>query len=108
MRLREWTPVVLRAIIVVLVALPAAGKFLDYAGQVEFFRSLGIPASGLMVVVVGVVEVSSIVMLALGVAGRIARGCTARRFETLRVSPSPRSRCLSSWPSPLPPPAQHP
>ncbi|WP_458187305.1 DoxX family protein [Haladaptatus sp. NG-WS-4] len=71
-QLRRWLPLVLRALVVVIVAIPAITKFADYAGQVDFFTSLGIPAPGVMVLVVGVVEVASVVMLALGVAGRVA------------------------------------
>ncbi|SIR84077.1 putative oxidoreductase [Haladaptatus litoreus] len=71
-QLRTWLPLVLRVLIALLVALPAAGKFLDYAGQVEFFTSLGIPAPELMVLVVGTVEAASAVMLLLGIAGRVA------------------------------------
>ncbi|WP_084157064.1 aldo/keto reductase [Haladaptatus cibarius] len=70
--LTRWLPLVLRVLIVLLVALPAAGKFLDYAGQVEFFTSLGIPAPQLMVLVVGTIEATSAVMLLLGIAGRVA------------------------------------
>ncbi|WP_458209406.1 DoxX family protein [Haladaptatus sp. NG-SE-30] len=71
-RLRRWLPLILRTLIVVIVAIPAITKFADYAGQVEFFTSLGIPAPEVMVLVVGFVEVASIVMLALGTAGRVA------------------------------------
>lgn len=71
-QLRKWLPLLLRILIAAIVTLPAVGKFLDYSGQVEFFASLGIPAPEILVLVVGTVEVASVVMLLLGLAGRVA------------------------------------
>ncbi|WP_266080422.1 DoxX family protein [Haladaptatus caseinilyticus] len=71
-QLRNWLPLVLRILIAATLALPATGKFLDYGGQVEFFASLGIPAPGILVLLVGVAELASVIMLLFGIAGRVA------------------------------------
>ncbi len=69
---RRWLPLLLRVLVAALLVLPATGKFLDYGGQIEFFASLGIPAPEILVLVVGTVELASVVMLLLGIAGRVA------------------------------------
>ena len=68
----RFLPVVLRAVVALAVAAPATAKFLDYQGQVDFFVSLGIPQPELTVLLVGLVEVAALVMLVLGIAGRVA------------------------------------
>jgi putative oxidoreductase len=72
MSARRYLPLVLRAVVALVVAAPATGKFLDYQGQVAFFASLGLPAPELTVILVGAVEVAALVMLVLGIAGRVA------------------------------------
>ncbi|WP_435157712.1 DoxX family protein [Haladaptatus sp. DFWS20] len=71
-QLRKWLPLLLRILVAAIVTLPAVGKFLDYGGQVEFFASLGIPAPEILVLVVGTIEAVSVLMLLLGIAGRVA------------------------------------
>ncbi|WP_327053587.1 DoxX family protein [Halomicrococcus gelatinilyticus] len=73
----RFLPLVLRAVVAIVVATPATGKFLDYRGQVDFFASLGLPAPELTVVLVGAVEVAALVMLVLGFAGRVAAAALA-------------------------------
>ena len=67
-----WLPLVARAAAVIGVAGPMSQKFLDYSGQVAFFTSLGIPQPGVMVIISGLVELAALLMLAFGVAGRLA------------------------------------
>lgn len=59
----EWIPTGLRYVIIGLVAPPAVSKFLTYAQSVDFFTSLGIPSPELMVLLVGVVELTAVVLL---------------------------------------------
>ncbi len=70
--LKSWLPVMLRAAAVLATLGPALMKIIDYPGQVEFFRSLGIPAPEIMVVLSGAVEMIAIILLVLGAAGRAA------------------------------------
>ena len=68
----KWLPVLARIVVVAAVAGPMSEKFLNYPGQVAFFTRLGIPQPGIMVIVSGLVELAAMIMLALGVAGRLA------------------------------------
>ncbi|GAB4469264.1 MAG: hypothetical protein Kow00124_04340 [Anaerolineae bacterium] len=70
--LKGWLPVVLRGVAVLATFGPALMKIIDYPGQVEFFRSLGIPAPEIMVILSGGAEVIAIILLVLGAAGRVA------------------------------------
>lgn len=53
------------------VILPGAMKFIDYAGWVADFEELGIPLASVMVLVVGVVQVTGGFSVLVGLAGRI-------------------------------------
>ena len=64
----KWLPVLLRAVIVYVVIGPATQKFFDYETMVGFFTALGIPAPEVMVVFVGVIEMSAVILLALVLA----------------------------------------
>ncbi len=66
-----WLPLVARAAALIGVAGPMSQKFLDYSGQVAFFTSLGIPQPGVMVIISGLVELAALLMIGLGVAGRL-------------------------------------
>lgn len=68
----KWLPVALRVVLVVLLAPPAFAKFLAYGEQVEGFAGYGIPAPGVMVIVVGVFEVLAVLAALVGAAGRLA------------------------------------
>jgi len=69
-QLREWGPIPLRSFLVVLV-VPGSQKLLDYGSQVDFFADLGIPAPGLLVPLVGVIELAAATLILLGIAGRL-------------------------------------
>lgn len=68
----EYLPVLLRAVVVVALALPAFAKFFAYGEQVEMFAEWGIPAPAVMAPVVGVFEVAGLLAVLLGAAARIA------------------------------------
>lgn len=69
--IRDGLSLVARGAVVAALAGPATAKVLDYAGQVAFFESIGLPAPELLVVVSGVVELVALVGIGLGVAGRL-------------------------------------
>ena len=69
---RAWLPLLFRAVVVVAVAPAAAEKALDYGGQVAFFEGLGVPAPATMVAVVGATEALTVLLIAVGTAGRAA------------------------------------
>ncbi|MFC6991777.1 DoxX family protein [Haladaptatus sp. GCM10025707] len=71
-RFTELAPLPVRAILVGVLTMPAVSKFLDFGGSAEFFESLGLPVPAALVLVVGVVEVAAVVMIAFGIAGRLA------------------------------------
>jgi putative oxidoreductase len=70
--INKYLPVLLRAIVVVALALPAFAKFFAYGEQVEAFAGWGLPAPEVMVPVVGVFEVAGLLAVLLGAAARIA------------------------------------
>jgi len=69
-RLREWGPIPLRVFLVVLV-VPGSQKLLNYGSQVDFFAELGIPVPGLLVPLVGVIELTAATLIVFGIAGRL-------------------------------------
>ena len=69
---RRWLPLSFRAVVLAVVTPAAAQKAVDYGGQVAFFESLGIPAPGAMVAVVGATEAVTAVLIAVGTFGRLA------------------------------------
>lgn len=70
--LQEGLPLLFRGLCVAVVSGPALQKFLDYSGQAAFFREIGVGHPGIMVVVVGIVELLTVLLILLGIAGRIA------------------------------------
>ncbi len=69
--LAKWLPLPLRAVVIALVLTPAVRRFTDYELMVRFFGDRGIPAPEVTVALVGVVEVAAVVLLALGIVGRL-------------------------------------
>ena len=67
-----WILTVFRLALVALVAKPALSKFVTYSDSVAFFDAYGIPMPTVMVIVAGLLEITAIVMLLLGIGGRIA------------------------------------
>jgi putative oxidoreductase len=67
----RWLPVVLRAAAVYVLFEPALNKFRSTEAMVGFFGSLGIPSPEIMVLLVGVVEVSAVILFATGILGRV-------------------------------------
>lgn len=70
--LQEGLPLLFRGLCVAIVSGPALQKFLDYHGQTAFFREIGVSSPEVMVLVVGVVELTTLLLILLGIAGRIA------------------------------------
>lgn len=71
-RIPDWLLTMLRLLLVVLVAKPAASKFVTYGSSVAFFDAFGIPAPAAMVVVAGLIEVTAALLLLVGIGERIA------------------------------------
>lgn len=65
-----WVPTGFRYVIIGLVAPPTVGKFLTYTRSVAFFTSLGIPYPGLLVLLVGAIELAAVVSLLVDVGRR--------------------------------------
>jgi len=70
--LREWVPVCLRAMVVIMVFPAAAMKVLDYDGQAAFFAEIGVPAAEVTVLLVAAVQLVAVAALVVGVASRLA------------------------------------
>ena len=68
--LQEWAPIPLRLLFIAMVG-PGSIKLLDYSSQVDFFTELGIPAPEVLVPVVGVIELTAVVLVVFGIAGRL-------------------------------------
>ncbi|HET6262753.1 MAG TPA: DoxX family membrane protein [Chloroflexia bacterium] len=69
--LARWLPIPLRVLVVVLVGPAVLLKFFAYDQVVGDFTGMGVPAPGLMVPVVGVIELVAVVAAILGL-GRLA------------------------------------
>ncbi len=65
MAVPNWLPAVLRYVAIGLTAPPAVAKFLRFGSSVTQFTDLGIPSPEVAVLVVGVVEVTAVVLLLL-------------------------------------------
>lgn len=63
-----------RAVAVLIVFVPAVGKFYQYSHWVAQFESWGLPWPEVAVVASGAVQLAAILLLALGVAGRVGAG----------------------------------
>lgn len=74
---RRWLPVLLRVLAVVLTSYPAVRKFVEYAARVDAFETYGMPWPELAVPVTGVIELVAIVLVGLGIAGRLGAGALA-------------------------------
>lgn len=68
---RDLRPL-LRVVIAGLVLVPGASKFLTYGTSVRFFGSLGLPAPGVLVPVVGALEVVAAGLLLIDRLPRLA------------------------------------
>lgn len=87
--LGRWLPVVLRVIAVTLTAYPAVRKFTEYSARVEAFTGYGIPWPELAVPLTGVVELVAIVLIAVGLAGRLGAGMLAVGMLVVAVTAGP-------------------
>lgn len=68
----RWLPLVPRVVLVTALAVPALSKFYAYGANVAQFRDqFGIPFADVLVPIVGAVEVTVLVGVALGIAGRL-------------------------------------
>ena len=70
--LQEGLPLLFRVLCVAIVSGPALQKFLDYSGQVAFFQEIEVGYPGFMVIAVGIIELLTVLLILLGIAGRIA------------------------------------
>lgn len=68
----HWLPLLFRIVIIFIVITPAFSKLILYPEAVEMFSGLGVPGAKWMVVFVGLLEVVSLLMILLGIAGRYA------------------------------------
>lgn len=68
----EWALLGLRLAVAALVVNPALSKFLTFGNSVAFFDAIGMPAPAVMVLVAGVIEVTAVVLLLVGVGERLA------------------------------------
>ncbi|WP_332898779.1 DoxX family protein [Haladaptatus sp. CMSO5] len=71
-RFTELAPLPIRAVVVGILTIPAMSKFLNFSQSAGFFASLGFPVPEALVVVVGLIEVTAVIMIAFGIAGRVA------------------------------------
>ncbi|RBI59727.1 DoxX family protein [halophilic archaeon] len=67
-----WIHVGLRLFLVALVGKPALSKVVTYGNSVAFFDAIGMPASALLVIIAGLVEVGAVVLLLVGIGERLA------------------------------------
>ena len=81
-------PLLLRGLVVLILTGPAVGKFVLYADRVGRFTQYGIPAPEIMVVVVGVLQLFTVVTVATGVAGRVGALVTIPIMVTAMVTAS--------------------
>lgn len=68
----DWARLMLRLVVAAVVLKPAVSKFLTYERSVAFFSRIGIPLPTVLVVVVGIIQITAVVLLVLGVGERLA------------------------------------
>lgn len=73
----ELLPVAFRAVAAVLLLPSAAVKFVDYSGQTAVFADIGVPAPGITVLVVALLELVAGVLILTGIEGRAGALVTA-------------------------------
>lgn len=74
---RYWLPLLCRAVAVLIVAVPAVGKLYQYSHWVARFDAWGILWPEGTVILVGVVQISAILSLLFGIAGRVGASVLA-------------------------------
>ncbi|GEM_PF-1497827 len=70
--LYDWLPLALRGLVVLLLGPAAVLKFVDHSGEAANFAEWGIPAPEITVLLVGAIQLPAALMIALGIAGRLA------------------------------------
>lgn len=70
-------PLVCRAVVVLVVSVPAARKFYAYADRVAQFDAWGVPAPEVAVLAAGTVQVLALVAILFGIGGRFGAGALA-------------------------------
>jgi putative oxidoreductase len=70
-------PLVCRAVVVLIVAVPAARKFYAYSDRVAQFDAWGIPLPEVAVLAAGTVQVIALLTILLGVGGRFGAAALA-------------------------------
>lgn len=71
----HWLPLLFRIVIILIVITPAFSKLIRYPEAVAMFSGLGVPGAKWVVVLVGILEVASVFLIFLGIAGRYAAFC---------------------------------
>lgn len=66
----DLAPVVLRVVAALLLTPSAVLKVVDYGGRAAFFAGIGVPAPGITVLLVALVELVSSALLVTGVEAR--------------------------------------
>jgi uncharacterized membrane protein YphA (DoxX/SURF4 family) len=88
-RVRQWLPLVFRAVAVLVALYPAVRKFTAYGARVDAFAAYGVPWPELAVLLTGVIELVAIVSITAGFAGRLGGGALVAGMLVVFVTAGP-------------------